>query len=81
MHMLGMECQILLNRNLEATMSLLHKTDVYQGPNEKADRKHPGHSVVLALLCVALAIAVAGAFFTPVPIGSGISSETSLVGP
>ena len=71
----------LLIKNAEITMSLLHRTDVHQRPNEKADRKHPEYSLILALLCAALAFVVASAIFTPVTIGSGISSEASLVGP
>jgi len=62
-------------------MSLFHKTDVYQGPNETAERKRRDYSFVLALLCVALALAVPSVVFTPAEIGSGINGETSLVGP
>ena len=62
-------------------MSLLHKTDVYQSRNEGADRKHPEYGFVLVLVCMALALVVASAIFTPASVGSGISVETSLVGP
>jgi hypothetical protein len=61
-------------------MSLLHQTDVYQGSNEKADRKH-GYGFVLALVCVALALVVASVMFTPAPIGRGIGDEILFVGP
>lgn len=37
-------------------MSLLHKTDVYQGPNKKAVRKYHEYGVVLALIVMALAL-------------------------
>jgi predicted N-acetyltransferase YhbS len=62
-------------------MSLLHQTDVYQGSNEKADRKHSGYGFVLALVCVALALVVASVMFTPAPVGSGIDDEILFVGP
>jgi hypothetical protein len=62
-------------------MSLIQKTDVYRSRNEKAEPKRRDNSVILALLCVALGLAVAGAIFTPVSIGSGMNSETWLVGP
>lgn len=62
-------------------MSLLHKTDVYRSRHENVSRKRRDYGLVLALLCVALALAVAGAIFTPVNIGSGTNSEISLVGP
>jgi hypothetical protein len=62
-------------------MSLIQKTDVYRSSNEKVERKRRDYSVILALLCVALGLAVASAIFTPVSIGSGINSETWLVGP
>jgi hypothetical protein len=37
-------------------MSLLHKTDVYQGPNKKAVRKYPS---VLALIVMTLPLVAA----------------------
>jgi hypothetical protein len=42
-------------------MSLLQKTDVYQGSEEKAARKHPDLALrfALALICVALALVLA----------------------
>jgi hypothetical protein len=46
-------------------MSLLQKTDIYQGPSEKADRKHP--RLVLALFCTWLALVVANAIFGAAP--------------
>ena len=44
---------------MELTMSLLHKTDVYQGANEKAVRKSREYGFVLALIVMALALVVA----------------------
>ena len=61
----------------EVTMSLLHQTDVYQGSNEKADRKHPEYGFALALICVVLA----SVMFTPAPVASGIDDEILFVGP
>ena len=37
-------------------MSLLHKTDVYQGPNKKAVRKYPS---VLSFIVMTLALVAA----------------------
>jgi hypothetical protein len=62
-------------------MSLLHRTDIYQGQNEEADRKHSRYGFVLALICVALALVVASVMFTPAPVGSGIGDEILFVGP
>lgn len=57
-------------------MSLLQKTDVYQGREENAARKHPEYGFVLLLICVVLALVVASALFAPP--GGG---EVPLVGP
>jgi hypothetical protein len=62
-------------------MSLLDKTNVYQTRSDRADRKHPEYGFVLVLVCMALTLVVAGAIFTPAPVGGGISDEISLVGP
>jgi hypothetical protein len=61
-------------------MSLLHQTDVYRGSSERVG-KHSGYGFVLALICVALALVVAGVMFTPAAIGSGIGDEILFVGP
>jgi hypothetical protein len=58
-------------------MSLLQKTDVYQGSNEKAGRKHLEYGFILVLICVALALVLASVMFTPAPVGG----EIPLVGP
>jgi hypothetical protein len=44
-------------------MSLLQKTDVYQGSEEKEVRKHPEYAFALALICVALALVLASVMF------------------
>jgi hypothetical protein len=59
-------------------MSLLQKTDVYQDSEEKA--AHPDLAVrfALALICVALALVLAGVMF---PDAFRPSGEFSLIGP
>jgi hypothetical protein len=61
-------------------MSSLHGTDVYRSL-AKADRNDHRYGFVLVLICIALAVVVAGAVFVPNSIGNGISSETWFVGP
>jgi hypothetical protein len=55
-------------------MSTLQATDVYQSQAEKTDRKS-GFGFITVLACIVLGLAVATAVFTPVAIGSGISSD------
>jgi hypothetical protein len=62
-------------------MSLLQKTDVYQGPEEKAVRKHPEYGFVLVLICVALALVLSSVMFTPAPVGGEIPLVGPYVGP
>ncbi len=62
-------------------MSLLHSTSIYQSTNKTAYRERSDYGFVIALICMAFALVVAGAIFTPVTVGSGINSEISLVGP
>jgi hypothetical protein len=62
-------------------MSSIDKTDAYRSSTQKSGGKRGDHGVILLLLCFALALAVAGAIFTPVTIGSGINNENLLVGP
>ena len=59
-------------------MSLLQQTDVYQGSEEKAARKYPEFGFALALICVALALVLAGVMF---PDAFRPSGEFSLIGP
>jgi hypothetical protein len=51
-------------------MSLLQKTDVYQGPEEKVVRKHPEYG--FALICVALALVLASVMFPSAFVGGEI---------
>ena len=62
-------------------MTLSHQTDVYETPKAQSDRKRPEYGFILALVCMALALLVASAIFTPAPVGSGIASEITTVGP
>ena len=59
-------------------MSSLQKTDVYQGSEVKAARKHPEFGFALALICVALALVLASVLLPDVFRPSG---EFSLIGP
>jgi hypothetical protein len=56
-------------------MSLLYHT---QG---RGDLKHRDYGFILALVCMALALVVASAIFAPTPVGAGITSEITSVGP
>jgi hypothetical protein len=62
-------------------MSLSHSTEVNARQMEVADRNHGGYGFVPALVCVALALMLASEISAPVSIDSGISNETSPVGP
>ena len=62
-------------------MSLSHKDDLYEGSISDTDRKHRDHGFILALVCMVLALVVASAIFTPAPVGAGITSEITSVGP
>jgi hypothetical protein len=61
--------------NQEGIMSVLYHT------SEKAELKHPDHGFILAVICMALAVVVASAIFTPALVGNGITSEITSVGP
>jgi hypothetical protein len=56
-------------------MSVLYHTQ------ERADLKHRDYGFILTLICLALALVVASVVFTPVPVGAGITSEITSVGP
>jgi hypothetical protein len=62
------------------SMSLLQKTDVYQGSEEKAARKQSDYGFILVLVCVALALAFASVVFTPALVG-GVPPVGPYVGP
>jgi hypothetical protein len=59
-------------------MSLSHSTEVYERQKENADRNDRGYGFILALVCVGLALVLAGAIFAP---ESMRGSETWLVRP
>jgi hypothetical protein len=61
-------------------MSLLQKTDVCQGSEEKAARKHSYYGFILVLICVALALVVASLAFPPALVG-GVPPVGPYVGP
>jgi hypothetical protein len=61
-------------------MSLLQKTDVCQGSEEKAARKHSDYGFILVLICVALALVVASLAFPPALVG-GVPPVGPYVGP
>jgi len=56
-------------------MSLLYHA------SEKAESNRRDYSFILALVCMALAVVVASAIFTPAPVGAGVTSEITSVGP
>ena len=56
-------------------MSLLYHT------SEKADLNRRDYSFILTLVAMALAVVVASAIFAPAPVGAGITSEITSVGP
>ena len=56
-------------------MSLLYQT------HQRTDLKRRDFGFVLALICMALALVVASVIFTPAPVGDGITSEITTVGP
>jgi hypothetical protein len=59
-------------------MSLLHKADVYQDLDGKADRRYPEYGFALALICIALVLVVASIMF---PGAFEPGGEFSLIGP
>jgi hypothetical protein len=59
-------------------MSFSHSAEVYERQKEDADRNDRGYGFILALVCVGLALVLAGAIFAP---ESMRGSETWLVRP
>jgi hypothetical protein len=49
--------------------------------HEKADLEHRDYGIVLALVCLALGLVVAGLISTPEAVVAGINSESLFVGP
>jgi hypothetical protein len=64
--------------NQEGIMSSLH---LYDTTKSRAALKHHDYGFVLALICLALALVVASAIFTPAPAGTGIDDQIWFVGP
>jgi len=64
--------------NQERIMSSLHLDDAAK---YKATLKHHDYGFILALVCMALALVVASAIFTPAPVGTGINDQIWFVGP
>ena len=62
-------------------MAIPVNTITETGALHDADRKHPEYGFILALVCMALALVVASAIFTPAPVGAGVTSEITSVGP
>jgi len=61
-------------------MSLFQGTFILDTSKDGSNSRHRGYGFVLALLCSALALALVGAILTPVSIGTGVSSDISIVG-
>jgi hypothetical protein len=49
--------------------------------HERSHLKQRDYGFILTLVCMALAIVVATMVFTPAPVGAGITSEITSVGP
>jgi hypothetical protein len=64
--------------NQEGIMSSLH---LYDTTKFRAALKHHDYGFVLALICMALALVVASAIFTPATVGTGINDQIWFVGP
>ena len=64
--------------NQEGIMSSLH---LYDTTKSSAALKHHDYGFVLALICLALALVIASAIFTPAPVGTGINDQIWFVGP
>jgi hypothetical protein len=59
----------------------MSSVQLYETTKQSADHKRGDYGFILALFCMVLALVVASAIFAPVPIGSEISNQMSLVGP
>jgi hypothetical protein len=62
-------------------MSLSQRIVILDTPKDDSNPRHRVYGFVLALLCTAFALALVGAILSPVRIGSGVSSDISIVGP
>jgi hypothetical protein len=59
----------------------MSSVNLYETTKHKADLKHRDYGFVLVLICMVLVLLVASAIFAPLPVGSEISNQMSLVGP
>jgi heme/copper-type cytochrome/quinol oxidase subunit 4 len=59
----------------------MSSVQLHETTKHKADLKRHDYGFVLALICMVLALLVASAIFAPLPVGSEISNQMSLVGP
>ena len=59
----------------------MSSVQLYETTKRKADLKHRDYGFVLVLVCMALALVVASVIFAPLPVGSELSNQMSLVGP
>jgi hypothetical protein len=54
---------------------------LYDTTKSKAALKHHDHGFVLALVCLALALAIASVLFTLAPVATGINDQIWFAGP
>ena len=59
----------------------MSSVQVYETTKHRADLKRRDYGFILVLVCIVLALVVASAIFAPLPAGSEISNQMSLVGP
>ena len=59
----------------------MSSVQLYETTKQRADLKHRDYGFVLVLVGMVLALVVASAIFAPLPVGSEISNQMSLVGP
>jgi hypothetical protein len=59
----------------------MSSVQLYETTKHKTDLKHRDYGFVLALVCIVLTLVVVSAIFAPLPAGSEISNQMSLVGP
>jgi hypothetical protein len=65
----------------ERVMSLVRSANQTTDLKQRDDGFIRNYGFILALICMVLALLVASAIFTPAPVGSGITSELTTVGP
>jgi len=62
-------------------MAIPVSTITETGALHEAERKHPEYGFILALVCLALGLVLAGLIFAPEAVGAGMNSESWFVGP